>query len=171
MTGAFPRLRLRVSFLARTSTISTTATVATLAAVAAMGSGCTPRDSEQDPYTLNIPTSGDYKVTSPYFGYLEMHLLFLPLFHGYHSGVGGENGVEGGVEGRLVKSWERTPDNKTWTYHLRTDVRWHDGVPVTAWDIEFTWALWEHPAILKAAPGARTVTVLDDCDMVPTRML
>ena len=168
MTGAFRRLRLRVSFLARTSTISTTATVATLAAVAAMGSGCTPRDSEQDPYTLNILTSGNYKVTSPYLGWLEMQLLFLPLFHGYHTGVESGDGVEAGVEGRLVRSWERTPDNKTWTYHLRTDVRWHDGVPVTARDIEFTWALWEHPAILKAAPGSRTVTVLDDSTFTVT---
>jgi peptide/nickel transport system substrate-binding protein len=99
---------------------------------------------------------------------MEMQLLFLPLFHGYHPGVGGGNGVESGVEGRLVKSWERTPDNRTWTYHLRTDVRWHDGVPVTAGDIEFTWALWEHPAILKAAPGAQTLTVLNDSTFTVT---
>ena len=125
-------------------------------------SGCGREQTGLDPYTLTIPTSGDYKVTSPYYGWLEMQLLFLPLFHGYHTGIDGGNGVEGGVEGMLVKSWERTPDDKTWTYPLRTDVRWHDGVPVTAHDIAFTRALWEHPAILKVAPGAQTLTVLDD---------
>ena len=30
-------------------------------------------------------------------------------------------------------------DGKTYTYHLRAGVRWHDGVPFTARDVAFTW--------------------------------
>ena len=41
---------------------------------------------------------------------------------------------QGRLVGRLATSWEPSPDYREWTYHLRTDVRWHDGVPVTAHD-------------------------------------
>ena len=32
-----------------------------------------------------------------------------------------------------------SPDGRTIVYHLRQDVRWHDGVPLTANDVIFTW--------------------------------
>ncbi len=42
------------------------------------------------------------------------------------------------VEPELAESWERSEDGLTWTFHLRRDVRWHDGQPFTAHDVEFT---------------------------------
>ncbi len=69
---------------------------------------------------------------------------------------------EGEFEGRLARSWEHSPDYRTWTIHLRTDVRWHDGVPVTAHDIKFTLDLLAHPDVLYEPPDAYEVTVLDD---------
>jgi peptide/nickel transport system substrate-binding protein len=42
------------------------------------------------------------------------------------------------VEPRLAESWERSEDGLTWTFHLRKDVRWHDGEPLTAHDVDFT---------------------------------
>lgn len=38
----------------------------------------------------------------------------------------------------LARKWEVSKDGKTWTFHLRRDVKWHDGVPFTAADVEFT---------------------------------
>jgi peptide/nickel transport system substrate-binding protein len=38
----------------------------------------------------------------------------------------------------LAKSWETSPDGKTWTFHLREGVRWSDGQPFTADDVLFT---------------------------------
>ena len=69
----------------------------------------------------------------------------------------------GQLEGRLARSWEHSADYKTWTIHLRTNVRWHDGVPVTAHDIKFTVDLWKHPDVQhwEGAP-IESVTVLDD---------
>ncbi|MBV8459718.1 MAG: hypothetical protein JO009_02400, partial [Candidatus Eremiobacteraeota bacterium] len=32
-----------------------------------------------------------------------------------------------------------SPDGRTIVYHLRQDVRWHDGAPLTANDVIFTW--------------------------------
>ena len=42
------------------------------------------------------------------------------------------------VEPMLAESWERSDDGLTWTFHLRKDVRWHDGRPFTAHDVDFT---------------------------------
>ena len=42
------------------------------------------------------------------------------------------------VEPSLAESWERSADGLTWTFRLRDDVRWHDGTPFTAHDVEFT---------------------------------
>ncbi len=32
----------------------------------------------------------------------------------------------------LAQSWETSPDGKTWTFHLRNDVKFHDGTPFNA---------------------------------------
>ncbi len=42
------------------------------------------------------------------------------------------------VEPSLAKSWEHSEDGLTWTFHLRDDVKWHDGEPFTAHDVAFT---------------------------------
>ena len=86
--------------------------------------------------------------------YSLKRLLFLPLIE--------NDGPD--VVPRLAESWEHSPDYRTWTFRLRDDVRWHDGVPVTAHDIAFSAELFRHPAVLF---GARvweldSVAVSDD---------
>ena len=66
----------------------------------------------------------------------------------------------GELEGRLARSWEHSPDHREYTYHLRTDVRWDDGVPVTAHDVKFTLDLLGHPDVAEY-PGI-DATVVDD---------
>ena len=39
----------------------------------------------------------------------------------------------------LAESWETSPDGKTITFHLRKDMNWGDGVPVSAEDVRFSW--------------------------------
>lgn len=38
-----------------------------------------------------------------------------------------------------AKSWDISPDGKTYTFHLRSDARWTDGHPVTARDFSYSW--------------------------------
>ena len=38
----------------------------------------------------------------------------------------------------LAKSWEISPDAKTYTFKLQEGVKWHDGKPFTADDVVFT---------------------------------
>jgi len=61
---------------------------------------------------------------------------------------------------RLARSWERSRDGLEWTYHLRRDVRWHDGVPFTAHDVKFTLDLLSHPDV--AQYSFASVRVVDD---------
>jgi len=42
-------------------------------------------------------------------------------------------------EAQLARSWELSPDRRLLTFHLRDDVQWNDGQPVTAADVRFTW--------------------------------
>ncbi|HET7274218.1 MAG TPA: ABC transporter substrate-binding protein [Longimicrobiaceae bacterium] len=64
----------------------------------------------------------------------------------------------------LAESWELRADS-TLVIHLRDDVRWHDGVPVTAEDVVFTIRLQKNP--LTASPrqadvaSVREVTAVD----------
>jgi len=41
------------------------------------------------------------------------------------------------LHGELAESWE-TPDPKTYIFHLRHDVKFHDGTPLTSRDVKFT---------------------------------
>lgn len=78
-------------------------------------------------------------------------LVFLPL---------ATMDERGELEPRLAQSWEHSPDYREWTYHLRTDVRWNDGVPVTANDVKFTLDLLSHPDVHEYVFDS--VKVLDD---------
>lgn len=68
----------------------------------------------------------------------------------------------------LATSWEWSPDGLILTLHLRTDVTWADGTPVTAADVVFTYDLVRDPTVAsprrafvaRMAPG--TPTALDE---------
>lgn len=48
---------------------------------------------------------------------------------------------------QLAESYEWSPDHRTLTFHLRKDVKWSDGVPVTAEDVRFTWQAQRDPDV------------------------
>jgi peptide/nickel transport system substrate-binding protein len=45
----------------------------------------------------------------------------------------------------LAESWDIAPDGSSYTFHLRNNAKWHDGVPVTAADVEWTYTMALHP--------------------------
>lgn len=82
-------------------------------------------------------------------------LVFSPLV---------ESDERGELVPRLAISWEHSADRLEWTYHLRRDVRWHDGVPVTAHDVKFTLDLLSHPDV--AQYTFESVNVVDDYTVI-----
>lgn len=53
----------------------------------------------------------------------------------------------------LASSWERV-DSLTWRFHLRSGALWHDGVPVTASDVAFSFAAYADSTLETAAASA-----------------
>jgi peptide/nickel transport system substrate-binding protein len=49
----------------------------------------------------------------------------------------------------FADKWERAADGKSWTFHIRTGMKWSDGTPATAQDACYSWGL----AIAAAADG------------------
>ncbi len=80
-----------------------------------------------DPKTLNplVATSIEAKNI--------FNLIYMTLLE--------EQGDFLSFEPRLAQAWEFSPDSLTITFHLRDDVVWQDGEPVTAEDVRFTWEL------------------------------
>ncbi|GIN86050.1 oligopeptide-binding protein OppA [Heyndrickxia sporothermodurans] len=52
---------------------------------------------------------------------------------------------EGKIEPGMAKDWEISKDGLTWTFHLRDDVKWSNGDPVTAQDFEYAWKFVLNP--------------------------
>ena len=48
---------------------------------------------------------------------------------------------------QLAESWEWSDDHKTLTFHLRKNLVWSDGAPLTAEDVRWTWQAHIHPAV------------------------
>jgi len=53
---------------------------------------------------------------------------------------------EGKLEKDLAESYEISEDQKTYTVHLRENLFWHDGTPLTAEDVFFTVSVLKDPA-------------------------
>ena len=49
---------------------------------------------------------------------------------------------------RLARSYEFSKDRKQLTFHLRDDVKWTDGAPVTAYDVKATFDAQKNPDVL-----------------------
>jgi peptide/nickel transport system substrate-binding protein len=46
----------------------------------------------------------------------------------------------------LARSWENSPDGKTWVFHLKRDVKFHNGTKLTAEDVKFTFDKIKDPS-------------------------
>lgn len=75
--------------------------------------------------------SGDYTRINPAMDeHCEINML---LFDGLTDHDGKNEIIP-----RLAESWEYDEASMTYTFHLATDVTWHDGAPFTAEDVKFT---------------------------------
>jgi peptide/nickel transport system substrate-binding protein len=103
--------------------------------------------------------SGDYGYPSPFGfyergpGYIRMSFIFDTLT--WKS--------EDGIIPWLADSWEMSSNGKTWTFYLHKGVRWTDGEPFTADDVEFTFDyMQEHPFAWVSLENIEEVEVVDN---------
>ena len=69
------------------------------------------------------------------------------------------------LEPCLAVSWEISPDQLTYTFHLRHSVKWHDGQPFTADDVKYTYDRVQDPKV--DCPFLRTYfTMIVACDVL-----
>ena len=59
----------------------------------------------------------------------------------------------------LAEDWKLSEDGKSVTIHLRKDVKWHDGEPITADDLIFTWETIASKEYTTEAKAPRYYTV------------
>jgi peptide/nickel transport system substrate-binding protein len=65
----------------------------------------------------------------------------------------------------LARSYEWSADHKTLTFHLRDDVVWSDGVPVTADDVRWTWQAHVSPDVVwEQAEAKKSITDVEAVD-------
>ena len=68
--------------------------------------------------------------------------------------------------GDLAESWDIEDEGKTIVFHLKKNVRWHDGEPFTAYDIEFTYKSLIDPDVPTPYSGdfkmVETLEVIDN---------
>ena len=78
---------------------------------------------------------------NPFIGYLWSSFEIWDL--AYEPLVGYDYGTltptKGAQATGLATDWDVTPDGKTWTFTIRLDLTWSDGLPVTARDVAFTY--------------------------------
>ena len=88
------------------------------------------KSDSAEPTTLTYG-SADYTRINPAMDeHGEINLL---LFDGLTAHDGENNVVPG-----LAETWELDEATNTYTFHLRENLTWHDGEPVTADDVKFT---------------------------------
>ncbi|SEN56992.1 peptide/nickel transport system substrate-binding protein [Lihuaxuella thermophila] len=106
--------------------------------------------------------SGGNKITMAMVSAFEG--MFNPIFYGsqyddyildfaFDSLWSEDKNLEVTVPG-LAEKWEVSEDGKFVTIHMRKDAKWHDGKPITADDMIFTWETIADPAYTEAG-GSR----------------
>ena len=137
---------------------------ASLLALSLIISGCTSSssiDANRSPArtqrTLRI--NGDnlgfpqpYAVSTQGRAYLYMSLIFDTLTWKDHDGV----------VSLLAQNWTISADNRTWTFKLVPNARFHDGIPVTASDVKFSFDYMKtHPNQWVQLNMLQSATVVD----------
>ena len=125
--GAAGRSR-RVRVLAGLAVVAAALTPGAGAALAA-----SPSTGQKVTFTVGI--TNDIDSFNPYTGILAEAYEAYQLMYDYLTSTSDKDFSP--VPG-LAESWTESPDGKTWTYKIRSGVKWSDGKPLTARDVAYS---------------------------------
>jgi peptide/nickel transport system substrate-binding protein len=130
--------------------------------------GC--RDVQQQPAaagpndvggTMVIAQPGEPGTLLPALQGLSIEKQITDLLYDRLADIGDDLNTIGdkGFKKQLADRWEWGPDSLTIAFHLDPRARWHDGVPVRASDVRYSFALIKDPAL--GSPAAPLITNID----------
>ena len=111
--------------------------------------------------TVVISTGSDADILIPALSTLQQSQVIVQnIFDRLAEPGDGLNTVgDEGFRPHLARSWAWSADSLSIAFTIDGRARWHDGVPVTARDVRFTWALYVDP--LTAAPYGPLLATID----------
>jgi peptide/nickel transport system substrate-binding protein len=87
--------------------------------------------------------TADIQTVHPFLAEENASLNIVGLM--YEQLVGGDVRTGQPAPTGLADYWEIAPDGKTYTFYLNKDAKWHDGVDVTAEDVQFSFDALANP--------------------------
>ena len=127
--------RRRVVTLTITVIVLLTLVAVWAGAAASAASGSPSASSDAGKITLRLGWNEGPLNLNPFIGYSTSYEIWM-LNYDTLVGVGAD-GLPSKDVG-LAQDWELSPDQRTWTFHLRPGVKWQDGEPLTAADVAWT---------------------------------
>jgi peptide/nickel transport system substrate-binding protein len=111
--------------------------VATAIVLGLAGSGFGQSASPDEKITLDVGTTSDMVSPNPFKACCTSEYEMLLMNYNMLFGFSAKDLSP--VPELATKPCEPSTDHMTWTCDIRDDVKWHDGVPLTAKDIAFTY--------------------------------
>ena len=105
------------------------------ATIVAVPAAAVPQAQAADPVVFTVGMLADVDSLNPFTGILAESY---EIFQLQYSTLLSSSSVDFTPDSGLAESWEASADGKTWTYTLRPDLLWSDGVPLTANDVVYT---------------------------------
>ena len=118
--------------------------------------------------TLKVGWDTEPDNLNPFVGYEQSSY---ELFHVEYDFLTDYSPAHLETEPGLATSWTHSPDGLTWTFTIRSGVKWQDGVPLTAHDVAFTYTFmmkYKLQAFLASLQAIKTVTAPNDTTVVIT---
>jgi peptide/nickel transport system substrate-binding protein len=140
--------------------------VAVLPATTAMAqSSPSPGTAEK---TFTIGYSQDIDTLNPFAGFLS---ISYEVYADVYDLLTGWSQKDFSPVPGIAESWTASPDGKTWTFKIRSGVKWSDGQPLTAKDVAYTFnrvvnGETENAAFYNYVANLKKVTAPDDTTAV-----
>ena len=117
-------------------------------ALAACG-GASDRPQRTAPQTLVIATPADADALVPPLVASTQGKQVMDMVFDYLAALGDSMVVDGdrGFTPQLARGWRWAPDSLSVAFELDPRARWHDGRPVRAADVRFSFGLYTDPAV------------------------
>jgi peptide/nickel transport system substrate-binding protein len=131
---------------------------------AAVGQDATPAEDEKITFTVGM--TNDAITFNPMFMIETPEYATADLMYDTYLGWGQEDFA---TQANLATDWEQSTDGLTWTFTIRDDAMWHDGQPLTAGDIAYTfnWIIDQKIGnFIDYLPYTDEITAPDDTTLV-----